>query len=124
MPLIGYARVSTGEQTLDPQLVKLREAGCMIIHEEQASGADRSRPAFTRLLAAIRPGDTLMVVRLDRLARPLVHLLQVIEALEAKGAHFWSLGDPIDTATPQGRFSLQVMGAVAEFERAPIRERT
>lgn len=124
MPLIGYARVSTGEQTLDPQLVELREAGCTIIHEEHASGADRSRPALTRLLAAIRPGDTLVVVRLDRLARSLVHLLQVIETLEAKGAHFRSLGDPIDTATPQGRFSLQVMGAVAELERALIRERT
>ena len=124
MPLIGYARVSTGEQTLDPQLVELREAGCMIIHEEQASGADRSRPALARLLAAIRPEDTLVVVRLDRLARSLAHLLQVIEALEARGAHFRSLGDPIDTATPQGRFSLQVMGAVAELERALIRERT
>lgn len=124
MPLIGYARVATAEQTLEPQLRELRTAGCALIHEEQASGADRSRPALTRLLAAIRPGDTLVVVRLDRLARPLVHLLQVIETLEAKGAHFWSLGDPIDTATPQGRFSLQVMGAVAEFERALIRERT
>ena len=124
MTLIGYARVSTGEQTLDPQLVELREAGCTIIHKEQASGPDRARPALTRLLAAIRPGDTLVVVRLDRLARSLSHLLQVIETLEAKGAHFRSLGDPIDTATPQGRFSLQVMGAVAELERTLIRERT
>lgn len=124
MPLIGYARVSTLEQTLDPQLAELREAGCLMIHEEHASGADRSRPALQRLLAAIRPGETLVVVRLDRLARSLSHLLQVIEALEARGAHFRSLGDPIDTATPQGRFSLQVMGAVAELERALIRERT
>ena len=124
MPLIGYARVLTGEQTLDPQSVELRKVGCMIIHEEHASGADRSRPALTRCLAAIRPGDTLVVVRLDRLARPLVQLLQVIETLEMKGAHFRSLGDPIDTATPQGRFSLQVMSAVAEFELALIRERT
>lgn len=124
MPLIGYARVSTGEQTLDPQLEELREAGCASIHEEHASGADRSRPALARLLAQVRTGDTLVVVRLDRLARSLSHLLQVIETLEARGAHFRSLGDPIDTATPQGRFSLQVMGAVAEFERALIRERT
>jgi DNA invertase Pin-like site-specific DNA recombinase len=124
MPLIGYARVSTGEQTLDPQLSELREAGCGTIHEEHASGADRTRPALQRLLAAMRPGDTLVVVRLDRLARSLSHLLQVIDLLEARGAHFRSLGDPIDTATPQGRFSLQVMGAVAELERALIRERT
>ncbi|MTE01225.1 recombinase family protein [Paracoccus sp. YIM 132242] len=124
MPLIGYARVSTLEQTLDPQLVELRQAGCALIHEEHASGADRARPALARLLATIRPRDTLVVVRLDRLARSLSHLLQVIEVLEARGAHFRSLGDPIDTATPQGRFSLQVMGAVAELERALIRERT
>jgi hypothetical protein len=70
------------------------------------------------------PGETLVVVRLDRLARSLAHLLQVIETLEAKGAHFRSLGDPIDTTTAQGKFSLQVMGAVAELERALIRERT
>ncbi len=76
MPLIGYARVSTGEQTLYPQLVELRQEGCMIIHEEHASGADRSRPALTRLLAAIRPGDTLVVVRLDGLAYSLVQLLR------------------------------------------------
>lgn len=124
MPLIRYARVSTLEQTLDPQLAELRQAGCALIHEEHASGADRTRPALARLLATIRPGDTLVVVRLDRLARSLSHLLQVIETLEARGAHFRSLGDPIDTATPQGRFSLQVMGAVAELERALIRERT
>ena len=124
MALIGYARVSTLEQTLDPQLRELRAAGCDPIHEEHASGADRTRPALARLIATIRPGDTLVVVRLDRLARSLVHLLQVIDTLKAKGAHFRSLGDPIDTTTPQGTFSLQVMGAVAELERALIRERT
>ena len=124
MALIGYARVSTGEQTLDPQRLELEAAGCAVIFEEQASGADRARPALARLLAAIRPGDTLVVVRLDRLARSLSHLLQVIERLETRGAHFRSLGDPVDTATAQGKFSLQVMGAVAELERALIRERT
>ena len=124
MALIGYARVSTFEQTLDPQRRELQAAGCAIIHEEHASGADRTRPALGRLLATIKPGDTLVVVRLDRLARSLAHLLQVIDLLKAKGAHFRSLGDPIDTTTPQGTFSLQVMGAVAELERALIRERT
>lgn len=118
MALIGYARVSTLEQTLDPQLRELHAAGCAIIHEEQASGADRTRPARSRLLATIKPGDTLVVVRLDRLARPLAHLLQVIDLLKAKGAHFRSLGDPIDTTTPQGTFSLQVMGAEVACHRA------
>jgi len=100
---LGYARVST---------------------EEHASGADRSRPVLARLLRDIRPGDTLVIVRLDRLARSVGHLLAVIEQLEAGGAHFRSLRDPIDTGTPQGMFSLQVLGAVAQLERALIAERT
>jgi DNA invertase Pin-like site-specific DNA recombinase len=122
--LIGYARVSTEEQGTDPQLVELRAAGCEAVHEEHASGADRSRPVLARLLREIRPGESLVVVRLDRLARSVAHLLAVIEQLEAKGAHFRSLRDPIDTTTPQGMFSLQVLGAVAQLERALIAERT
>ena len=93
--LIGYARVSTEEQGTDPQTDELRAAG-----------------------------DTLVVVRLDRLARSVSHLLTVIEQLAAKGAYFRSLRDPIDTTTPQGMFSLQVLGAVAQLERALIAERT
>lgn len=122
--LIGYARVSTEEQDTDPQLDELRAAGCSLIHEEHASGADGGRPVLARLLWEIRRGDTLIVVRLDRLARSVSHLLAVIEQLEARGAHFRSLRDPIDTTTPQGIFSLQVLGAVAQLERALIAERT
>ena len=122
--LIGYARVSTEEQGTDPQLDELRAAGCATVLEEHASGADRSRPVLARLLHEIRPGETLVVVRLDRLARSVSHLLAVIEQLEAAGAHFRSLRDPIDTTTPQGMFSLQVLGAVAQLERALIAERT
>jgi DNA invertase Pin-like site-specific DNA recombinase len=122
--LVGYARVSTEEQGTDPQLDELRAAGCDIVREEHASGADRSRPVLARLLRDIRPGETLVVVRLDRLARSVSHLLAVIEQLEANGAHFRSLHDPIDTTTPQGMFSLQVLGAVAQLERALIAERT
>jgi DNA invertase Pin-like site-specific DNA recombinase len=122
--LVGYARVSTEEQGTDPQLDELRAAGCHIVHEEHASGADRSRPVLAKLLREIRPGETLVVVRLDRLARSVGHLLAVIEQLEGKGAHFRSLRDPIDTTTPQGMFSLQVLGAVAQLERALIAERT
>ncbi|OZA03227.1 MAG: DNA invertase [Rhodobacterales bacterium 17-64-5] len=124
MPLIGYARVSTEDQTALPQVQELRSAGCMEIVEEQASGGSRSRPVLARVLDQLRGGDTLVVVRIDRLARSLSHLLEIIERLEAKGAHFRSLQDPIDTASPQGKFTLQVLGAAAEFERALIRERT
>jgi DNA invertase Pin-like site-specific DNA recombinase len=116
--------VSTEEQGTDPQRDELGAAGCDAILEEHASGADRTRPVLARLLRDIRPGETLVVVRLDRLARSVSHLLAVIEQLEAKGAHFRSLRDPIDTTTPQGMFSLQVLGAVAQLERALIAERT
>jgi DNA invertase Pin-like site-specific DNA recombinase len=122
--LIGYARVSTEEQGTDPQLDELRAAGCESVREEHASGADRTRPVLAHLLREIRAGETLVVVRLDRLARSVSHLLAVIEQLEAQGAHFRSLRDPIDTTTPQGMFSLQVLGAVAQLERALIAERT
>ncbi|BAJ83207.1 putative recombinase (plasmid) [Acidiphilium multivorum AIU301] len=122
--LIGYARVSTEEQGTDPQLDELQAAGCADILEEHASGADRGRPVLARLLRTIQAGDTLVVVRLDRLARSVSHLLAVIEQLEDVGAHFRSLRDPIDTTTPQGMFSLQVLGAVAQLERALIAERT
>jgi DNA invertase Pin-like site-specific DNA recombinase len=102
----------------------LRAAGCDVVFEEHASGADRMRPVLAGLLRDIQPDDTLVVVRLDRLARSVSHLLSVIEHLEARGAHFRSLHDPIDTGTPQGMFSLQVVGAVAQLERALIAERT
>ncbi len=121
---IGYARVSTDEQATEAQEIELRAAGCETIVQEHGSGASRTRPALAKLLREIGAGDTLVVVRLDRLARSVSHLLEVIENLGAKGAHFRSLRDPIDTTTPQGMFSLQVLGAVAQLERALISERT
>ena len=124
MPLIGYARVSTDDQPPLPQSQALKSAGCVEIFEEQASGGDRARPVLARVLERVGKGDTLVVVRIDRSARSLSHLLEVIERLEAKGAFFRSIQDPIDTASPQGKFTLQVLGAAAEFERALIRERT
>ena len=111
--LIGYARVSTEEQATDAQLDELKAAGCDIIHQEHGSGASRARPVLSRLVREISKDEVLVVVRLDRLARSVSHLLEVIETLEEKGAHFKSLRDPIDTSTPQGIFSLQVLGAVA-----------
>lgn len=121
---IGYARVSTDEQATEAQEIELRSAGCDVIVQEHGSGASRARPALSRLVDRIGAGDVLVVVRLDRLARSVSHLLEVIEDLTAKGAHFRSLRDPIDTSTPQGMFSLQVLGAVAQLERALISERT
>ncbi|MEK4035921.1 recombinase family protein [Methylocystis sp. IM3] len=124
MTLIGYARVSTEDQATDAQVDALKAAGCGVIFKEHLSGAKASRPQLAQALAAVRRGDVLVVARLDRLARSLSHLLSVIAALDARGAHFKSLADPIDTSTPQGRFALQVLGAVAELERALIQERT
>jgi DNA invertase Pin-like site-specific DNA recombinase len=122
--LIGYARVSTEDQATLSQLDELTAAGCQIIYQEHASGAARVRPELTRLMSKITSGDVLVVVRLDRLARSVSHLLEVIERLESRGAHFRSLSDPIDTSSPQGMFTLQVLGAVAQLERALNSERT
>lgn len=124
MRRIGYARVSTEDQSTAAQAAELKAAGATEIHAEQASGGDRARPVLARLLDGIGPGDELIVVRIDRLARSLAHLLEVLGRIEAAGARFRSLRDPIDTGSPQGKFTLQVLGAAAEFERALIRERT
>jgi DNA invertase Pin-like site-specific DNA recombinase len=99
MPTYGYARVSTEGQDLAPQLAALRRAGCGEIIEEKASGTDRARPELANLLGRLRRGDTLVVVRIDRLARSLSHLLVVLDRLQGAGAHFRSLSDPIDTAS-------------------------
>ena len=124
MSLIGYARVSTEEQSTEAQILDLKKFGCTEIFRENASGADRERPQLRAVLTRVKKGDTLVVVRIDRLARSLAHLLAVIDTLERKGVAFKSLGDPIDTGSPQGKFTLQILGAVAEFERSLIRERT
>ncbi|WP_341212913.1 recombinase family protein [uncultured Limimaricola sp.] len=123
MSLVGYARVSTDLQDTAAQRRELKAAGCTEIREEFASGTMRARPVLAKLVASLGRGDVLVVVRIDRLARSLSHLLEVIETLEAKGAHVRSLGDPIDTTSPHGKFTLQILGATAEFERALIRER-
>ena len=124
MPVLGYARVSTQGQDLEPQLRALRQAGCTTIFEEKASGTNRTRPELARLLDRLDRNDTLVVVRIDRLARSLAHLLQVIDRVRLAGAHFRSLSDPIDTAGPSGMLVLSIMGAIAQFERALIVERT
>jgi DNA invertase Pin-like site-specific DNA recombinase len=122
--LIGYARISPDGQLNDTQVAELRAAGCIRIQQEHGSATSSTRPVLAKLLEDLTAGDVLVVVRLDRLARSVGHLLDVIKDLEKRGVHFCSLHDPIDTSTPQGMFSLQVLGAVVQLERAVIAERT
>lgn len=122
---IGYARVSTDEQNLDLQLDALKASGCdQVFCDEGISGASTSRPALKRALAALRPGDVLVTWRLDRLGRSLAHLIEIIGSLGAQQVGFESLTEAIDTTTAGGRLIFHVMGALAEFERALISERT
>jgi DNA invertase Pin-like site-specific DNA recombinase len=122
MALIDYARISTADRSLDPQIAELRVAGCERIFEEQISGGSHNRPVLAEAIASLTTGDTLLVLRIDRLARSLNNLLDIIDSIHKRGAFFRSLRDPIDSATPSGKFSLQVLGAAAEFERALVRE--
>jgi DNA invertase Pin-like site-specific DNA recombinase len=122
--LVGYARISTDEQTTRLQLDALRAAGCAVIHEDAASGVSRSRPGLSRALAALAAGDTLVVWRLDRLGRSLRDLLDISETLRERNIALRSLSDHIDTATAAGRMLYAVLGAVAQFERDVLRERT
>lgn len=122
--LIGYARVSTDDQTLDLQLDALRTAGCGKIWEDRKSGADPDRPGLAAALDQLRPGDSLVVWRLDRLGRSLKDLIRLVEILEARGVALRSLQEAIDTASSGGRLVFHIFGALAEFERNLIRERT
>jgi DNA invertase Pin-like site-specific DNA recombinase len=122
---IGYACVSTSDQTVNLQRDALKEAGCAKIFTDCGlSGGVASRPGLDRALASLRPGDTLIVWKLDRLGRSLAHLVQTIAALGERGVNFRSLSDPIDTQSPGGRLVLHIMCAIAEFERALAIERT
>ncbi len=122
--LIGYARVSTDDQTLDLQLDALKEASCTQTYKDTASGAKTDRPGLGRALEVLREGDTLVVWRLDRLGRTLPHLLQLVEDLKAKHIGFRSLTESIDTTSPSGELIFHIFGALAQFERNLIRERT
>lgn len=123
--LIGYARVSTAEQSVGLQLDALNGAGVeRVFVDEGISGSVSSRPELDKCLAHLRPGDTLVVWRLDRLARSLRNLLELVESLSARGVHLRSLTESIDTSSASGRLILSVFGALAEFERSLIIERT
>jgi len=121
---IGYARVSTLEQNVAPQIDQLKDAGCERIFRDKASGAKTERPGLHEALDFLREGDTLVVWRLDRLGRSLKHLLETVSKLEERGIGFRSLQESIDTTTSGGRLIFHIFGALAEFERNLIRERT
>jgi DNA invertase Pin-like site-specific DNA recombinase len=122
--LIGYARVSTHDQTLALQQDALAKAGCIKIFTDTASGAKAERKGLDEALNYVRNGDTLVVWRLDRLGRPLPHLISNMTDLEERGIGFKSLTENIDTTTSGGKLIFHIFGALAEFERNLIRERT
>lgn len=124
MALIGYARVSTQDQNPDLQRDALAAVGCARVFDDTASGARAERPGLAEALDYVRDGDVLVVWKLDRLGRSLSHLIETVAALEAKGVGFRSLTEAIDTTTPGGRLIFHMFGALGEFERDLIRERT
>ena len=124
MMLIGYARVSTADQTLALQEDALQQAGCERIFRDVISGGTRERPGLTEALGYVRAGDVLVVWRLDRLGRSLGHLIEVVQGLQDQGIGFQSLQEQLDTTSAGGKLIFHIFGALAEFERSLIRERT
>jgi DNA invertase Pin-like site-specific DNA recombinase len=122
---IGYARTSTTDQTagLEAQLRDLAAAGCHRIFKEQLSSVDTKRPELERALDYVRDGDTLVVTKLDRLARSMAHLVEITGKLKAKGVELKVLALNLDTSTPTGKLMLNLMGSIAEFERELMLER-
>jgi len=122
---IGYARVSTLDQQLDLHLRALKKAGCTKIWREKVSGMTRQRPELQRLLDQLRTGDTVIVWKLDRIARSTRHLLEMMDTIREAGARFRSLSEPwADTTTHAGKMMMTVFAGIAEFERELIQERT
>jgi DNA invertase Pin-like site-specific DNA recombinase len=121
---VGYARVSTDEQCLDLQLDALKAAGCHQIYQEKASGKNTDRPELSNCLKALRPGDTLVVWKLDRLGRSLIDLVNIINILPERGVNFESLTEKLDTSSSTGQLIFHVFAAMADFERSVIKERT
>jgi DNA invertase Pin-like site-specific DNA recombinase len=121
---IGYARVSTADQSLDLQLDALTKAGCERIYTEKMSGAKDDRPELAKALDTLRPGDVFVIYKLDRLARSTKRLIEVAEQLKKLNVEFVSIKDNIDTSTPTGKMMFGMLAVLAEFERDIIRERT
>jgi DNA invertase Pin-like site-specific DNA recombinase len=121
---IGYARVSTADQNPALQLDALNAASCLKVYTDRASGAAAERPELARALDDLRPGDTLVVWRLDRLGRSLRHLVEIVTQLEERKVGLRSLSESIDTTSPSGKLVFHIFCSLAEFERALLRERT
>ena len=121
---IGYARVSTRDQNLDLQLDALNLAGCERVYQDVASGSKTARPALDELLGQLRAGDVLVIWKLDRMGRSLKHLVELVGSLIERKVGLFSLNDPIDTTSAQGRLVFNLFASLAEFERELIRERT
>lgn len=122
--LVGYARVSTDQQSTDGQIDSLKAAGCERVFTEAMSGTRADRPQLVEALAFMRPGDVLAVVRLDRLARSMRQLLTTVDGLQARGIGLRSLHENIDTTTATGRLVLHIFGALGQFEVELLKERT
>jgi DNA invertase Pin-like site-specific DNA recombinase len=123
MAIIGYARISTSEQSTDLQRDALLAAGCIRIFSDEMSGARADRPGLRQALDYVREGDTLAVWRLDRVGRSVSHLIEVVGELERRGVGLQSLTEQIDTSSPSGKLVFHLFSAIAEFERNLIRER-
>lgn len=121
---IGYARVSTIEQDTILQIKALKEFGCDIIYEDKISGTKIDRPELSKALSYLREGDTLIVWKLDRLGRSIKHLIEIVNNLENRKISFKSLTENIDTTTSSGKFIFHLFGALAQFEKDLIQERT
>ena len=125
MSTVGYARVSTQDQDLSLQLDALKKAGCTVVYREKASGKNTERVQLSRMLKHLRPGDCVVVTRLDRLGRGLRDLVNILHDLDKAGVSFRSIGDPwCDTRSPTGKLMLAVIGGLAEYERSLIVSRT
>lgn len=121
---IGYARVSTNEQSTDSQLDALERAGCERIYQESFSGKSKTRPELERMIDALRDGDIVVVQRLDRLGRSLKDLIELLDGFKQQGVQFISLNENIDTTTAIGELAFHMIGSIAQFERRLISERT
>ncbi len=122
--IIGYARVSTDDQSLDSQTDALSAAGAERVFADKISGSRRARPELDKMLEQLRDGDVVTVTKYDRLARSLKDLLEIVEVIRERGAGFRSLAEDIDTTTPAGRLVFHVFASIAQFERERISERT
>ena len=123
--LFGYARVSTKEQNISSQISMLKDAGCMKVYTDTASGVRENRKGLQELMQTVRKGDTVIVYRIDRIFRSLKNMVELIESFNKIQVNFKSLSEPqFDTTSANGKFLLQIFGAVAEFERNLISERT